>query len=87
MSILIKGMEMPTSCAECFNRDCELWREVKRPAYQRHIYCPLVPIPPHGRLVDADVLKRELVLDYAYAAADMVDDAHTIIPAEEEDVC
>ena len=29
-------------------------------------------------------LKGGLVLDYAYAAADMVDDAHTVIPASEE---
>ena len=46
---------------------------------------PMIEIPEkHGRLIDADALKRELVLDYAYSAADMVDDAPTIIPASEE---
>lgn len=58
MSVLIKGVEMPTSCAECFNRVCGLWQEVKRPAYQRHIYCPLVYVPPHGRLGDLDKLEN-----------------------------
>ena len=60
MSILIRGMEMPISCAGCFNRSCGLWREVALPAHQRHKYCPLVPVPPHGRLIDADALMNEM---------------------------
>ena len=50
------NMEMPISCAVCFNRGCGLWREVALPAHQRHKYCPLIPVPPHGRLIDADAL-------------------------------
>ena len=69
MSILIKGMEMPKKCDEChfyrywdemasscraFNKtrwidDCEMKKE-------RHPDCPLVPVPPHGRLIDADAI-------------------------------
>ena len=59
MSILIKGMEMPKSCydcpAECEDYICGItkggctWAE-------RPPHCPLVPISPHGRLIDADAL-------------------------------
>ena len=46
MSILIKSMEMPTSCDECPLYTC----------MHNHDDCPLVPVPPHGRLIDADAL-------------------------------
>lgn len=64
MSILIRGMEMPTSCGFCrlkhadqFQGDaCSvkvgLWCEFQK----RPDECPLVPVPPHGRLIDADAL-------------------------------
>ena len=53
--------------------------------------CPLVPVPPHGRLIDADALKSDgfhmIVcytgkMPYEYTAM-LIDDAPTIIPAEE----
>ena len=55
--ILIKGMEMPNVCAYCFidSSECNLhssvniWRE-------RHPDCPLIELPPHGRLIDVDKL-------------------------------
>lgn len=28
-----------------------------------HDWCPLIELPPHGRLIDADKLKSRLVLD------------------------
>ena len=57
MSILIRGMEMPNICAYCFldASECDLhakvniWRE-------RHPNCPLIELPPHGRLGDLDEL-------------------------------
>ncbi len=50
MSVLIKGMEMPTSCWECPFERCAL-----RALVDRHPDCPLVEVPfPHGRLIDAD---------------------------------
>lgn len=60
MSVLIKGMEMPTNCFLCplsvlsENRlFCELTSdEVVRAKIDSD--CPLVEIPPHGRLIDAD---------------------------------
>ena len=71
MSVLIKGMEMPTSCYKCPFLDYEEgfcfasgvkhksgWYEsILRPGEikdGRHKDCPIVPVPPHGRLIDAD---------------------------------
>lgn len=71
MSILIKGMEMPTSCQECplkhrgFNGSetvhyCyAICKEVSDDG-EIDADCPLVPVPPHGRLIDADALYREI---------------------------
>lgn len=71
MSILIKGMEMPT--------DHPLWIVVhsdgtveanevsaSRPVGWQTIRNAAVPVPPHGRLIDADAFikqKRELICE------------------------
>lgn len=70
MSILIKGMEMPKNCYDCplfesiyhlhgchavpksFD-DMDMWNFV---GDDRPLWCPLVSVPPHGRLIDADAL-------------------------------
>lgn len=98
--IYIKSMEMPTSCGfclfekhtddgyECCINGC-LTEYQKRPDD-----CPLVPVPPHGRLIDADELDAairdemdECGWDNAsfvgYRVWGRVDEAPTIIPAEE----
>lgn len=57
--LLIKGMEMPKnchSCPMCLMRFCQAWdRELSeqetRPNAKRPEDCPLVPVPPHGRLI------------------------------------
>ena len=95
MGVYIKGMEMPTRCMDCpfmvsrDNDDCILqsdeananfkdWDEMKAS-------CPLVLVPPHGRLIDADALKEEfenlVYQDNWYYNA--LRHAPTIIPAEE----
>ena len=63
MSILIKGMEMPTCCCvcPCFNDEYCYCQAADKdlgsiPIDHRHPDCPLVPVPPHGRLIDADEL-------------------------------
>lgn len=64
MSVLIKGMEMPTACSkcDCGNRDygfCQITRDSWwhiDPSTERIENCPLVPIPDHGDLIDRDVL-------------------------------
>lgn len=56
MSILIKGMEMPKNCWECPFERCVL-----RTLVDRHPDCPLVEVPPHGRLIDADWIREALI--------------------------
>ena len=70
MSILIKGMEMPTSCP-CeligvgYDLTCSFAGGI--PARVKEYYeccqngtrpswCPLVTVPPHGRCIDVDAL-------------------------------
>lgn len=87
MSILIKGMEMPTgghtvtitiaAIGKAFVEyyDC-------RPHVTEDIEYKAVPVPPHGRLIDADALLGNLPVEYpsiVYA----IETAQTIIPAEE----
>ena len=51
--------------------------------------CPLVPVPPHGRLIDADeFLKRAIGTkcfrgDYALMLEELSGESTTILPAEE----
>lgn len=62
MSILIKGMEMPTDCHNCplgFGGGCYFGQnadEYMCPDHGRAKWCPLTPVPPHGDLIDADKL-------------------------------
>ena len=44
--------------------------------------CPLIPVPPHGDLIERDEAVRDLRMDYAYAAARIVSLQPVIIPAE-----
>ena len=70
MSILIKGMEMPTHCLNCpfmvsrDGDDCILQRAEANENFenweQMKAGCPLVPVPPHGRLIDADAYEELL---------------------------
>ena len=89
--ILIKGMEMPNVCAFCFidSSECNLhssvniWRE-------RHPDCPLIELPPHGRLIDADRIEYENIHFedmgefYEMVGKDDIDELPTVIEAEGE---
>ena len=108
MSVLIKGMEMPKHCADCewfqqrfpggkywCKRTGELVHETWASANLTPIpeSCPLSPVPPHGRLIDADALLN--LLNNCMFPSDMVTtravrmamnwikDAPTVIEAEE----
>lgn len=113
MSILIKDMNMPTSCDDCpliaeaddyhvcyINEQFIPWEWIdEHSAEQKHprpSWCPLVEIPPHGRLIDADAIAEEIIKNikqYAYEAdggyylaedaLESVQFAPTIIEAEE----
>ena len=57
MSVLIKGMEMPKNCEECDVKVvCKNYWKLIREQYTRPSWCPLGPVPPHGRCIDADAL-------------------------------
>lgn len=89
MSVLIKGMKMPRSCSECGFR-LALGCCGNLPQNTRVPTCPLIEIPPHGRLIDADALKetnpRHMNADVPYVTEvtveEIIDDAPTIIEAE-----
>ena len=84
MSVLIRGMEMPTSCSTCFIAWCIGRANNPQVMVQRGADCPLVPVPPHGRLIDADALLFNIPApiedEYKYVRR-IIEDAPTIIPA------
>ena len=99
MSILIKGMEMPTNCFLCplsvLNGErlfCEVTKDEVLRA-KRSSDCPLVPVPPHGRLIDADALiaddwyltKIVNGINCAWTESKKLKDVPTIIPADKEE--
>lgn len=72
MSVLVKSITMPKNCNECpFYRywdemasSCEVFDETKwiddcDMKKERHPDCPLIEVPPHGRLIDADALAKD----------------------------
>ena len=97
MSILIKGMKMPPNCFLCplsvLNGErlfCELTKdEVLRSKISSD--CPLIELPPHGRLIDADKITLtdiDLALCEDYKSLlslyiNKVESAQTIIEAED----
>ena len=106
MGVYIKGMDMPKSCIKCklcVSYKCvptgEIrWSDEFDYDSKRFENCPLVPVPPHRRLIDADALMGVIrAHDYPLKAhfnstdngmftigiQQAVDEAPTIIPAEE----
>lgn len=106
MSILIREMEMPKSCYDCYF--CRIYDEPNQGYFciplfadlhrtdftkKRIDACPLVEVPPHGRLIDADALEQEcqkrlLVctdqFQRPYEVLRAITLAPTIIPASKE---
>lgn len=99
MSILIKGMEMPTDRPQLLwvypngkaltvQSDVDPWKDLQA-----------TPVPPHGRLIDADALMKEIqeTCKRLYGTDDIstasptlsafklyIGEAPTVIEAEEE---
>lgn len=94
MSILIKGAKPPSGCRWCyFNEDTKCALIVGcdldgTNGTQRRKDCPLIELPDHGRLIDADKLKeKRFCTDTRYGDVEVigvwdVNDAPTVIPAE-----
>lgn len=105
MSVLIKGMKMPENCHECefvdilptcpCNKmaDDDFWNNVSL-AVEGHTDCPIIGVPPHGRLIDADELKTKYFCgenvehDKIRVTVDnvlhFIDNAPTVIPADKD---
>lgn len=112
--ILIRHFIVPSKCMECEWRDAEACGQCElmignpfMSLSDQYAHCPfqmiakrhpLVPVPPHGRLIDADALMGVIrAHDYPLKAhfnstdngmftigiQQAVDEAPTIIPAEE----
>ena len=99
MGVYIKGMEMPTNCFLCplsvLNGErlfCEVTKDevlrAKKPSD-----CPIVLVPDHGRLVDADAAYDKIAEEAGEEAGNYVDMdvvgigleyTPTIIPADKE---
>ena len=94
--VYIKGMTAPRSCAECLDIgwnyvfECNL-DDVE--SGEKRADCPLLPVPPHGRLIDADALIGVLGILGSKGGSPVVwqqmryiaEDMPTIIPASKED--
>ena len=60
MSVIVKGMEMPKNCGECafyidgacYGKGYRDYRSIMDTAKPDD--CPLIELPPHGRLADLD---------------------------------
>ena len=63
MGIYIKGMGMPTDWYSCpFSNGaagCKLQANIVCAKVYKDHTCPLIPVPDHGRLIDADKLPLE----------------------------
>ena len=85
--ILIRRMEMPKNCKQCFYMASGC--KANKHNNGRPQDCPLIAIPPHGRLIDADALKEffpdkgEGSWTYNIVVSGIIRDAPTVIPAEE----
>lgn len=71
--VYIRGMEMPHDCEECRfscwgmcvanNKRLISWQKRKR---KRAFFCPLIPVPDHGDLIDRDALIRSCHFLYKF---------------------
>ena len=90
MGVYINGMEMPEHCGVCrFAVDgwCYAYGKPNIDALAndgRTNFCPLIPIPPHGRLIDADAYEKYLKDNWIPANLNALDAQPTIIPADKE---
>ena len=96
MSVLIKGIEMPNNCQECIciNDEYFYCQAVGRQPQDENVvsrrpdWCPIMEVPPHGRLIDTDAVSLEggpyEYDEWCKWALTQYQDAPTIIEAEEE---
>ena len=97
MSVYISGMELSKVCDDCWALDdnydyprCRITDEQRGYNFncreRRMDRCPLVPVPDHGRLIDADALMPNAQYKGKYDVVNAWDiaNAPTIIPADKD---
>lgn len=105
MGVYIKGMEMPKNCDSCRimvfeDTNCVpelfcgcpiVFKAHPQGEDHRPDYCPLISVPNHGKLIDADTLKDKM-LEYFGDSTRLCEEIRaffcitpTIISAEEEE--
>lgn len=92
MGIYINGMKMPQNCFSCdlgkFFSDggpyCDRLKRAVMSGLQRPDWCPLIPAPDHGRLIDADALETAMFNDPYQDFVHVLAQLPTIIPADKE---
>ncbi len=99
MGVYIKGIKMPTNCESCPCKTTEAFGglgcqatgyiPLRKADQERPDNCPLIYVPPHGQLKDADALlkKCEFIctdddVDVRAVRYSIIDAAPIIIPAE-----
>ena len=93
MSIIIKGMEMPKSCAKCDllgEYGCVFIGAVGYALTEgrRSEDCPLVELPEHGDLIDRDALLNRIdayvcgSMDSKFIKNEIIKEMPVIVPAE-----
>lgn len=93
MSVIVKNMEMPKNCQDCalyiegacYAKGYRDYRSIMDTAKPDD--CPLVELPPHGRLGDLDELYKvaNMADDFGADTLDMlklIADTPTVIEAE-----
>ena len=103
MSILIRNMAIPKSCDDCrLNVDYWCLATIEPNNYNNDVFdythkktkpdwCPLIEVPKHGRLIDADALIKKIdklrdgriMPSVGIIILEMIKNAPTVIPAEE----
>jgi len=93
--LLIKGMEMPKSCEACPCKTADAFGglgcqatgyiPLRKANQDRPDWCPLVLVPDHGRLIDADgeVGVNVTMMPGGKCRVDLI--APTVIPATDKD--
>lgn len=93
MGVYIRDMDMPDSCNHCrFAVDgwCYAYGKPNVDALANNgvtNWCPLIPVPEHGRLIDAEEFKTHFWEKQAYFTERIyqkLDMMPTIIPADKE---
>lgn len=80
--LIIHGMGMPSCCmfcplsngAGCGLTNPPVLMTSKEMLAHRPDWCPLVPVPPHGRLIDADAFDERVRIAGGLADEELSDD-------------